>query len=611
MFGRLRRHPHHVLVVFACCVSLLAGCAPIVLCTVETEIFPDYSCGRVVRMDARPNPGYPHQRPRLADYFQLPPAELYETYAVQPDKALLAGTFTSYDGIPSDLVRVTPGTNALSGNVFSFRVMDMVLFVLADFDETLTDIVQSQEDGEAALTELLRLVVPELMAVLKAKYGQRYDMSRLEAWLHNDLPAKLRRMYAGAWAIHSAKRSGVTSPGEDYEIYMFLKAEARRDGLELADPGTPDLERENVRRLKEWGTRLAQQLCPPRPGTPGVSADMLAGTAMDELLASLQQAITARHGSINAFIAKMASLVPRAFGTYLTGTAMPFYMLPDTAYRYRLRVPGTVIQTNGVRELNGDIVWNFIDRDLAFTGQSMWARTIFVREPAVFGLGLRGFPANLGDVDQVFGICLSPQGTPREALLEALRESVTIRNTAPLERLAGDTTAADSQAAQAMLRLFDNHRQSMRRTPADASGFQPGPPPPAPGPGQAGQSGQPGNLTQPGQTGSLAQPGQLGQPGTMAQPGQPAMTPGSQPGQQMGQQIGQQPGQPGQAQPGQLQPAQPQSGQMQPGQMQPGQPNPQGFGQPNTQTLQSPTGSPGTSGAQSNGTGGQQPPLPR
>ncbi len=563
MFGRLRRHCHHILVVFACSVSLLAGCAPFVLCTVETEIFPDYSCGRLVRMDARPNPDYPHQRPRLADYFQLPPAELYETYAVQPDKALLAGTFASYDLIPSDLVRVTPGTTALPGNVFSFRVMDMVLFVLADFDETLTDIVQSQEDGEAALTELLRLVVPEVMAVLKAKYGQRYDMSRLEAWLHNDLPAKLRRLYAGAWAIHSAKRSGVTSPGEDYEIYMFLRAEARRDGLELADPGTPDLERENVRRIKEWGTRLAQQLCTPRPGTPGVSADLLAGTAMDELLASLQQAITARHGSINAFVAKMASLVPRSFGTYLTGSVMPIYMLPETAYRYRLRVPGTVIQTNGVRELNGDIVWNFIDRDLAFTGQSMWARTIFVREPAVFALGLRGFPASLGDVDQVFGLCLSPQGTPREALLEALRESVTMRNTAPLERLAGDSAAGDSQAAQGMLRLFENHRQSMRRAPNDASGFPPNPPPAAaPGPGQANG------------------------------PSQPGMTP--------------------QPQPGSPQPGQPQTGSASHGQQQPGQMNRQTTGQPPIQ--QQPQQQPQQQqqpGAQINGTGGQPPPLPR
>ncbi len=148
-----------------------------------------------------------------------------------------------------------------------------------------------------------------------------------------------------------------------------------------------------------------------------MTGEMLAGVALDQLLASLQQAITARHGSINNFLAKIAGLIPRAFGAYMTGTIMPLYMLPQTTYQYRLKVPGTVIQTNGVREMNGDLVWNFIDRDLAFTGQSLWARTIFVREPAVYSLGLRGFPRNLADVDRVFGLLLTPEGMPREAVL--------------------------------------------------------------------------------------------------------------------------------------------------------------------------------------------------
>ncbi|MCD8139891.1 MAG: hypothetical protein LUE17_08965, partial [Planctomycetaceae bacterium] len=379
-----------------------------------------------------------------------------------------------------DLVRPTPGTTALAGNLRSFRVMDMVLFVWADFDETITDIIQSQEDGESALQELVRLVVPEVMAVLNAKYGQRFDLRPLETWLYNDLPAKLRRLYAGAWAIHSAKRSGVTSPGEDFEFYMFLKAEAAREGLELAEPNHPDLEKENVRRLKEYGMRMAARLAPPRPGSGGVSAETFAGTAMDELLAGLQQAIIARHGSINNFVAKIAALVPRAFGAYMTGTTMPLYMLPTTTYQYHLRVPGTVIQTNGVRELNGDLVWNFADRDLAFTGQSLWARSLFVREPAVYALGLRGFPASLGDVDKVFGLCLTPQGTPREELLRRLRDAVSTRSLAPLQALANNQTSPDAPSARGLLELFENHRRNgpgTAATPPSASA----PPPPQPG----------------------------------------------------------------------------------------------------------------------------------
>ena len=469
----------------ALAILLLAGCTPAVMCTMTTEVFPDYTCTRVTRMEIQANPDNPNPRSRLGDYFMFPPAELYDTYVVQQDKVLFAGAFDSFEQIPSDLVRGTPGAQARAGNLMSFRVMDMVLFVLGDFDETITDIVQSQEDGEAALTELLRLIVPELMSVLNAKYGQRYDLSRLESWLYNDLPQKLRRVYSAAWAIHSSKRSGVTSPGEDFEFYMFLRAEAKREGLELVEPGHPAMQKENVKRLKDYGLRLAQQLCPPRHGGPGVNNEMFAGVAMDELLASLQQAVTARHGSVNNYLAKIGALIPRAFGTYMTGTVMPLYMIPDVTYQYRLKIPGLVIQTNGVREFNGDLVWNFTDRDLAFTGQSLWARSIFVRDPAVYALGLRGFPASLSDVDQVFGLSINPQGMPREELLKALRDSVGARNQAPLEALAANAQSPDAQAAKGMLDLFQRHRASQSAKVSEANPPPPEtaqPPPAAPAP---------------------------------------------------------------------------------------------------------------------------------
>ncbi len=455
----MRRARQTYALVLAAALLSLAGCLPSVFVSLDTRVYPDYTVTRTTRMDIRPSPRFPNQTPRLGDFYQFPPAERYDTFRLEQNRALFAGAFESFEEIPSDLVRATPGTTALAGNLFSFRVMDMVLFVLADFDETITDIVKNQEDGEAAMAEFLRLIVPELMSVLNAKYGQQYSLSGLENWLYNDLPLKLRRLYAGAWSIHAAKRSGVTSPGEEFEFYMFLKAEAAREGLELADFGAPNRDEENVRRLKEYGVRLAQQLCPPRSGGAGVTGEMLAGVALDQLLASLQQAITARHGSINNFLAKIAGLIPRAFGAYMTGTIMPLYMLPQTTYQYRLKVPGTVIQTNGVREMNGDLVWNFIDRDLAFTGQSLWARTIFVREPAVYSLGLRGFPRNLADVDRVFGLLLTPEGMPREAVLLALRGCVGARNFGPLEALAAGG-GADQASARGLLELFAEHRRA-------------------------------------------------------------------------------------------------------------------------------------------------------
>ena len=443
----------------------LSGCSPFVVCQIETIVLPDYTCRRVLRMEGFPSSRFPQQRLRLGDYFQFPPAELYDTYLVQQDKVFLAGGFDSFDRIPSDVVRVTIGTTLPAGNIQSFRVMDLVLFVLADFDETITDIVANIDDGDNAMQELIRLCIPEIMSVLNARYGARFDLTRLESWLLNDLPVKLSRIYRGAWAIHGAKRSGVTSPGGPYEYYMFLKAEAKREGLELAEIDAPDLQQENIRRAREYLVRLADRLCVPRqPNAAGAGQEVFAKIAVDDLASSIQKAITARHGSINAFMAKIAALVPRAFGAYLSGAMIPFYMLPEVSYQYRLRIPGQILQSNGVRDMNGDLLWKFGDRDLAFTGQSMWARSIFVREPATHVLGLRGFPASLGDVDRLFGLCLTPAGTPREALLEAMRQAVSVRSTTPIEALANNAASSDAAAARETLELFSQHRKS--HTPA-------------------------------------------------------------------------------------------------------------------------------------------------
>ena len=471
-----KRLPLHAAVILGLALS---GCSPSVVCSIETVVLPNYACRRVLTLNASPNPGTPNQRPRLGDYFQFPPPELYETYLAQPEKAVFAGLFDSFENIHPDLARITPAASQIARNAFSFRVMDLVLVVLADFDETIPDIVVSREDGQAALADLVRLLVPEVMSILNARYGGRFDLSRLEQWLLNDLVAKAVRIYGKAWEIHSAKRSGVTSPGEIVELYMFLMEEAKREGLELAEPGVPGLEQENLRRLKEFAIRKARDLCPPRqPGAAPLSQDMFAGNVGEELLGALQKAVTARHGSVNEFVKKIGSLLARAFGAYLASEVMPIYMLPETTYFCRLRAPGMIMQTNGVRDVNGDILWSFTDKDLALTGQSMWARTMFVREPVLNALDIRGFPASLADVDRLFGMCVSPAGAPREALLVSLQQSAGARSLAPLEALANNVSSPDARAARDVLELLARYRRpdgagARNQTPAQPAAAAP------------------------------------------------------------------------------------------------------------------------------------------
>ncbi|MDR3211701.1 MAG: hypothetical protein LBU79_07280 [Planctomycetota bacterium] len=461
---------------------IFPGCSPRVICTVETVVLPDYTCQRIIRFEASPDPNYPSQRPRLGDYFQFPAAEFYDTYLAQPEKAAFLGAFDSFDHIPPDLTRLTPGTSRLAGNRFAFRVAaDLVFFVLADFDETITDVIVSREDGAAAIRDLFRLVLPEVMVVLNARYGSKFDLSRLEAWLGGDILNRLIQLYNGSWDIRRAKRSGVTSPGEFVELYVFAKEMAAREGLELADLATPDLWQENIRRLKAFAIRKAREICPPRQsGGEQISDGLLSGSAGEELLGALQKAVTARHGSINAYLAKLGEVFPRAFGAYLTGTVMPIYTIPDVTYYYRLRLPGMVIQTNGIRDVGGDILWNFADRDLAFTGQSLWARTLFVRESITSALDVRGFPSSLAEVERMFVLSLDANGQIREKLLLTLQQAAGVRSLSPLEALAGDPGQPDSQAARGVLELLGKYRQ--RGSGAAAPNTPPAPPPATPVP---------------------------------------------------------------------------------------------------------------------------------
>lgn len=465
-------------------ITVVAGCMPSVVCRVDTIVYADFSCRRVAQLNAIANPQVPNQRVRLSDYFQPPPAENYDTFVIQPDKAVYAGRFPLYSDISPDLGRIVPGSTAVADNRFHFRALDFVLFVIADFEENLSDIT-TREDGSAALDELLRGLLPEVLTVLHARYDATYDISRLENWLQVELPGILQRVYGEAWAISRARRGGFTAPTEEQDIQSLLMREAKSLGLDLVPMDQPGAKQENLQRLKKFGSEQFQRLCIPRQPGQAMPQDMLSARTGEELLGAVQKAILARHGSFPAYMRKIESLMPRVFGAHLMSYAMPLNMTPEVKYQFRMRLPGTIIHTNGLRDFTNDLYWTYSDYELAFSGQTMWARTIVPRENVLRALGLKNFPGNLANVDIMFSLAFGPDGKLRESMFKALEQSALQGGLGPLEALARSADA-NSVAAGKLLELLRKHQQQAANQPNTPSTVEqpvpPEAPPPAKGP---------------------------------------------------------------------------------------------------------------------------------
>jgi hypothetical protein len=157
----------------------------------------------------------------------------------------------------------------------------------------------------------------------------------------------------------------------------------------------------------------------------------------DEAKASYTLTLETLHGSLPAFLTKLEHRLPAALGAYLPGELALSPWNPRMAFHARLRLPGTVLHTNGLRDLDGTIHWDFTGRDVALSGYSLWARALIVREEAVRALGLEAFPGSILAVDRLYQELSRGGGLHDGPLAETLREAVETGTLEPLERLAG------------------------------------------------------------------------------------------------------------------------------------------------------------------------------
>jgi len=450
------------------------GCAPLVVCRTETEIRPNHACRRQVLLVGTPSKRVPNQRIKLQDYLTFPEAELYEKFVLTPAKVMFTGTFPGPERVPVDFIKTTPQTDRGARNQVLFRSIDLVLIEVMEFEERIDDIVD-RADGEKALQELIGVFLDAVLNALHDRYAADYDLQRLDAYLRQEFPQVVTRLYGALWELRRARRGGVALLTESAEWRECLTRELARLGVAPA-ASSEDAQAAGLQEVftRFLDAKLPELTTPRRPDIAPLRGSMVKDReGRAELFAALQESIKQRHGSIPAFSAKIEPLLPRAFGAFLINQVSLLPLNPEFEFFYRLALPGHVVQTNGLRDLDGRILWTFTDREVALSGYAMWARSLVLRSEAVAALGLQDFPGHIHSVERLFQLLRAPEdGAFSERLIQVLRASIAAHSLRPLEGLAAGAagtdpapTPQDVRAAAQLLEFLNTYRKPQPPAP--------------------------------------------------------------------------------------------------------------------------------------------------
>ncbi|MFW5856607.1 MAG: hypothetical protein ACOCX4_01915 [Planctomycetota bacterium] len=491
-----------ILIVLTLAGLLSAGCAgPEIAFTARTRIEPDGRTHRSVRIDSTPARGRPAEEAALQRYLRLPAPGPYDRYDVEPQHVHLEGAFEAPTQVPVDFAKITAGLDLWAQNRLRVRRHDYVLFTTFDFEERIEDIVERAEADEA-FDEALGLLVEAVLSALEGRFGEAYDLTRFKDWFRREAPLLARRLYQIGWEIRRSRRGGFDSESETEEWDRRIRQELSRYGLYLAPFDNRAARKRNEARAWEFlDARLSDLVEPRESGTPPLTAKAFQGGQNQKmLLAHLEEAVRGSFGSLDSFLQEIDPLIPVVFGSFFPYRLRLDHRAPEFAFVFRLELPGRIVLSNGVRELDGTLAWRFGDEDLRLAGHPMWARSLLINDAATARLGLVRFPGSLPAVDR-FRLAVSGRdGEPDPGALALLREAVEAGDLAPLRRAARPDGGADArdgvppEQAQVLLGMlsayYDPDRADRRPTPpatpdaspADTLPPRPDPPPATPDP---------------------------------------------------------------------------------------------------------------------------------
>lgn len=290
------------------------------------------------------------------------------------------GRFDSVAEVPKHFEIKSPDESRSSRLVRAHSRTDYGFVVEHKWSETLTDIV-THDDMHTAVRELADLLISLGAATFEEAYADRYDSSEFVAWARRegiDWVIEICDIY---WDT-AARR--LSQDEQEQEIIRLLAANATRHGLTLTDENgemlTVDVE-ETIAHFFE--NKLRQLVQGPDGGAfDQESIEVLLNFAelrssddekteaeVQRLTAIASRIVEERFGSNDAFETHWTSQLARIVGIYgLYGSGKKF--------TFELRVPGTIVESNGLQYSDDEVVWRFDGSGVFPHGYEMTCRSL-------------------------------------------------------------------------------------------------------------------------------------------------------------------------------------------------------------------------------------------
>ncbi len=452
-------------------VLLACGCSPTISFRADTTLAQDGSCIRKAIITGYPNSKIPNMRVKISDYLELPEAEQYETFVLTPARVMFGGKFEKTGDVPADFIKITPASDLLAHNELKVERVDLVLLEVMDFEERFVDIA-TRAEGEQALEEMLSILLETISGFTEFKFGDKYDLTELKLFLRETFPPFARRLYAYTWELRRARRAGTDANSERDEWKRVLQAELSKIGMTF--PEQPSSSRMINDVLQQFAKeKLPQLVTPKQENVPPFSLDMLLGkSSRTEFLNDIRAFLDKQYGSMMAFMQKIDPPLTKVLGAFLLTEVSIVPTNPEFDFQMRLKMPGHIVQTNGLRDFDGRILWQFDGHEVALSGKNLWARSAIVNVQAAQALGLVNFPGQIKTIEMLFQLLHDRHNSPHdtEEVFSGLRESVKAGSFEPLAKLAhvkteaGDSTPSGKTALK-LVQLLERFRPSAQKQP--------------------------------------------------------------------------------------------------------------------------------------------------
>jgi hypothetical protein len=419
------------------CLLCAMGCGPVINVVTVTRIDPDKVTVRTIEMSVRPHPKHPAQNPVLGNYLLLPDTEAYQTSLVEPNYVSFGGTFSDSDLVPVDFAKRTPGTEILAESHFKVEKRDYVLFSIFDYEERLDDIVDRVE-GNESLEQSVGLLLEAVMVGLSNQFDEHYDLTQFSSYLRQTLPSLAKALYQIYWELRRSRMAEKNPLQEEVEWDIRLRQELSRYGLYLLSSGSRGNREENEKRLWAFLDQRLRELVVPRKSEVSM---LTAGyfqkrENQTDFLRHIEQGIRDSFGSMENFSNRVEPMLPAIFGAFSGRRLSIEQTEPSFRFIYTAHLPGRIIETNGLQDLDGSIIWRFTGEDMALTGYRMWGRTVLINHEAIRRLKLGNFPANLNVMQSFYSVLLNQDKQVDDHALAVLRACVEIGNLTPLRQAA-------------------------------------------------------------------------------------------------------------------------------------------------------------------------------